>query len=70
MGNDLKVLLKKLESQGWEIRPTKKGQYAAPPDKSLPMVQIHNTARGSRSWKNMIATLKRSGFIEQQARGS
>lgn len=62
MGNDLKKLLKELEAQGWSIRQTKKGQYAVPPDQSRPMVQIHNTADGSRSWENMIAQLKRSGF--------
>lgn len=65
MNKDLKVLFKKLEAQEWEIRTTRKGQYAVPPNKSLPMVQIHNTANGSRSWKNMIAALKRSGFVDR-----
>jgi hypothetical protein len=59
---DLKVLFKKLKAQGWEIRETRKGQFAVPPDKSKPLVQIHNTARGSRSWDNMMSQLKRSGF--------
>ncbi|CAN7244367.1 hypothetical protein LJR045_001002 [Microbacterium sp. LjRoot45] len=62
---DLKILFSKLEAQGWEIRPTKKGQFAVPPDPSKPLVQIHNTARGSRSWQNMMAQLKRSGFDDQ-----
>ncbi len=66
MGNDLKKLLKELERQGWSIRQTKKGQYAVPPDPSRPMVQIHNTANGSRSWENMIAQLKRSGFEKRR----
>lgn len=65
MNKDLKILFKKLEAQGWTIRPTKKGQYAVPPDPQKPMVQIHNTARGSRSWNNMMAELKRSGFNEK-----
>lgn len=59
---DLKVLFRKLKAHGWEIRETKKGQFAVPPDRSKPMVLIHNTARGSRSWENMMAQLKRSGF--------
>lgn len=65
MNKDLKVLFKNLEAQGWIIRQTRKGQYAVPPDKSLPMVQIHNTANGSRSWKNMMSDLKRSGFVDR-----
>lgn len=64
-GKDLRVLLRDLEAQGWEIRQTKKGQFAVPPDKSKPLVQIHNTARGSRSWENMLAQLKRSGYRKQ-----
>lgn len=62
MDKELKLLLKKLVAQGWVIRETRKGQFAVPPDPELPMVQIHNTARGSRSWANMMAQLKRSGF--------
>lgn len=66
MNKDLKILIKKLESQGWTIKRTKRGMYAVPPDKALPMVMIHLTANGSRSWENMMAQLKRSGFSEQE----
>ena len=59
---ELKKLFKKLEAQGWTIKESKKGNWAVPPDHDKPMVQIHSTARGSRSWKNMMAQLKRSGF--------
>lgn len=66
MDKNLKTLFKKLKAQGWEIRPTKKGEFAIPPDETKPLVLIHNTARGSRSWENMIAELKRSGFKEHE----
>lgn len=59
----LKSLFKKLKEQGWEINPSKKGWMVVPPDKSKPMVTIHGTPSDNRSWKNMIAQLKRSGFI-------
>lgn len=62
MVNDLKVLLKELERQGWEICESSRGIMAVPPNKEKPMVSIHKTARGSRSWQNMIAQLRRSGF--------
>lgn len=64
MNKDLKVLFKKLEAQEWTFRKTTRGQFAVPPDKSKALVQIHNTARGSRSWNNMMAELKRSGFVD------
>lgn len=64
MNKDLKILLKKLEAQGWVIRKTRKGEFAVPPNPELPLVLIHNTARGSRSWENMMAQLKRSGFLQ------
>lgn len=63
---ELKQLFKKLEAQGWEIKKTSRGNWAIPPNPERPMVQIHNTANGSRSWKNMMAQLKRSGFNEAQ----
>lgn len=65
MDKDLKVLFRRLEAQGWRIRKTKKGQYAVPPDPTQQLVQIHNTARGSRSWENMMGQLKRSGYMER-----
>lgn len=65
MDKDTKILLRKLAEQGWEERKTKKGRFAVPPDKSLPMVQIHETPSDRRAWKNMIAQLKRSGFVDK-----
>lgn len=63
MDKDLKILIQKLEAQGWEVRKSSRGWKAIPPDKSKPMVTIHGTARGPRSWDNMILQLKRSGFM-------
>lgn len=65
MEKRLKALFQELESQGWELVSTKKGWFAVPPDKGKPMVAIHGTPSDHRSWVNMIATLRRSGFIKR-----
>ena len=62
MDKKLRNLFAELTAQGWTVRAAKKGWMAIPPDKSEPLVAIHGTARGARSWENMIAQLKRSGF--------
>jgi hypothetical protein len=65
MDKGLKTLLRKLEAQGWELRETKKGFYAVPPDESKPMVMIHLTPSDRRAWNNMMGFLKRSGFRDE-----
>lgn len=64
MDKDLKILLQKLEAQGWETRKTRKGLFAVPPDPDLQMVLIHMTPSDRRAWANTISRLKRSGFKE------
>lgn len=64
MDKGLAALFEKLEAQGWELRETKKGWFAVPPDKGRPMVAIHGTPSDHRAWRNMLALLKRSGYIE------
>lgn len=63
MGSDLKKVFSELEAQGWEIRPKKNGWMVVPPDESKPIVTIHRTPSDRRAWNNMMATLRRSGFI-------
>lgn len=46
MDKDLKNLFKELREQGWELRETRKGYYAVPPDPTKALVQIHLTALG------------------------
>lgn len=58
----MKALFAELESQGWELRPTKAGWFAIPPDEAKPMVAIHRTPSDHRAWNNMLAHLRRSGF--------
>lgn len=58
----LATLLKDLERQGWRIEPIKKGWMVYPPDSTKRGVTIHKTPSDHRSWANMIATLRRSGY--------
>ena len=63
MGNDLKKLLKTLETeQGAVIKAKNKGWVIYPPDKAKPAVMIHRTPSDRRAWANMISELRRSGF--------
>lgn len=58
-------LLDELEAQGWELKPSKKGLMAYPPDKTKPPVSIHKTPSDVRAWANQLAQLRRSGFIQK-----
>ena len=60
----LKPLLEELESQGWRIETTTKGYMAYPPDKSKDPVLMHKTNSDHRAFKNTLARLKRSGYIQ------
>lgn len=64
MKKELRSLFDGLEAQGWTIRSTKKGWFAVPPDPTKAMVLIHGSSSEYRSWKNTIAELKRSGYVE------
>jgi hypothetical protein len=63
MRKDLKQVFASLEEQGWTIREAKKGWMAVPPDESKPIVTIHGTPSDKRAWNNMMAALRRSGFL-------
>lgn len=62
LNKQFRDLLKELESQGASIKRTKKGYMIYPPDRGKRAVMIHLTPSDRRSWKNMIAELRRSGF--------
>lgn len=63
MDKDLAKVLTELEAQGWRIEQRKKGVMAIPPDKSKPIVTIHKTPSDRRAWNNMMAALRRSGYL-------
>ncbi|WP_084634888.1 hypothetical protein [Propionicicella superfundia] len=62
MASDLKKLFRSLEAQGARIETAKKGWLIYPPDRSRSIVSIHKTPSDRRSWANMVAELRRSGF--------
>ena len=63
MRKDLKQVFASLEEQGLTIRTVKSGWMVVPPDESKPIVTIHGTPSDHRAWNNMMAALRRSGFI-------
>jgi hypothetical protein len=66
MKKDIKNLHRKLEAQGWMLKPTRNGHVMAfPPDKSKSPVTMPSTPSDHRSLKNTLADLRRSGFQDR-----
>lgn len=65
MADELKRIHRALDEQQWTIRPGRKGKHdmAFPPDPSMPAVTLPGTPGGGRWLPNLIAQLRRSGFI-------
>lgn len=62
----LKELHADLEAQGFEIIEKTKGWMVRPPDPERPLVMIHMTSSDHRARDNILAQLKRSGFIRRR----
>ncbi|MGH8867120.1 MAG: hypothetical protein ACRDYU_03880 [Actinomycetes bacterium] len=61
---DIDKIRKALVDQGWRIQDRKGGHAMAyPPDKSKPAVTLPGSPSGSRWMPNLIALLRRSGFV-------
>jgi len=58
---DTKKLVAKLTEQGWRIDESGRHPKAYPPDIAKPMVTLSSTPSDRRSFKNMVAELRRSG---------
>lgn len=69
MADDIKRIRKALIEQGWRIES--KGGYdqAYPPDPSKPRVKLPSTPGGGRWMPNLIAQLRRSGFVWPPRKG-
>lgn len=64
MASDIATIRKALLAQGWRLDDRKGGHTMAyPPDKTKPAVVLPGTPSGSRWRENLIAQLRRSGFI-------
>lgn len=61
MDKDMKKLIKALESQGFEIRFTKKGHVTVGRDGKI-VATLAGTASDWRGGRNALARLKRAGF--------
>lgn len=61
---DLRKIEQAAREQGWRVERTTKGHIRfVPPDATMPMVIASGTPSDQRSIKNLIAQLRRSGFI-------
>lgn len=64
MADDLKQIRRALIEQGWRLVVTGKGHTMAyPPDKTKPGVLLPSTPGGGRWLPNLVAQLRRSGFV-------
>lgn len=64
MAHDLKKIRKALIEQGWRLDDRKGGHTMAyPPDRTKVAVLMPGTPSGDRWLPNLIAQLRRSGFI-------
>lgn len=66
MARDIDIIKRALRDQGWRIEPRGKHEMAYPPDKAKPAVVLPTTPGGSRWKQNLIAQLRRSGFVWQK----
>jgi len=57
-----RVLVGKVEAQGWRIESKKDGWMCWPPDKSKPGVMIHRSPSDEHWHKMAIRRLKLSGY--------
>lgn len=70
MADDIKQIRKALIAQGWRIEARKGGHdMAFPPDKSKSAVALPGTPGGGRWMQNLIAQLRRSGFVWPPRKG-
>lgn len=60
---DFGKYLRAAEQQGWEVRPKKKGFMLVPADKTKNMVMVHRTPSDNRALNNILAEMRRSGFV-------
>jgi predicted RNA binding protein YcfA (HicA-like mRNA interferase family) len=60
---DMKRLRKTAEQQGWRVEDTRGGHVKfLPPDTAQPAVVAAGTPSDHRAWRNLLASLRRSGL--------
>ena len=63
MGKEFQRYLRAATNQGWTQVPTRKGMQLIPPDPEKPIVQAHRTPSDHRALENLLAEMRRSGFV-------
>lgn len=63
MAKDIDTIVEALDEQGWRIIRKGGKRMAYPPDKTKPAVLLPDTPGGGRWRPNLIAQLRRSGFV-------
>lgn len=63
MARDIDQIKQALRDQGWDIRNKGGKDMAYPPNKAKQPVLLPTTPGGGRWKQNLIAQLRRSGFI-------
>lgn len=63
MADDVEQYIRAAKRQRWQVQATKKGRKLIPLDPSAPIVLIHSTPSDQRVARNVLAEMKRSGFI-------
>lgn len=69
MSDDIIKLARDAREQGWDVSRTNKGHWRfIPHDSSKPIVVASGTPSDWRSYANLMAQLKRSGFLTEEER--
>jgi hypothetical protein len=63
MSKEFQRYLRAAKDQGWIQVPTRKGMQLVPPDPGRPIVQVHKTPSDHRALRNLLAEMRRSGFV-------
>lgn len=63
MARDIDSIVAALDDQGWHIERKGGKRMAYPPDRSKSPVLLPDTPGGGRWRQNLIAQLRRSGFV-------
>lgn len=63
MATEIGQIRAALLAQGWRIAAGSKHDKAYPPETTKPMVILPKTPSGGRWKENLIAQLRRSGFV-------
>ncbi len=62
---DARRLRSRLKAQGWRVEKRKEYWLLFPPDESVAPARMAGTPSSQRSWRNLLADLKRKGYLPE-----